>query len=171
MLVQHGPATSFSAATACIVGQFIRVVGAFPGELIVVPQFVAWFDIPNRFDEHAAAFDHRFAIGSAAVVDVAGFVAVDAGVDHRPIAGDEQEGVAVVLPFLIVAPIRLRVRHAFAQVLDDARALLDRRNGFDASAVNRRIVDGDQRGGGRNGSGSFLSTGHDRWYALNENWN
>ena len=39
------------------------------------------------------------------MIDEARIVAIDTGIDHRPIARDEQEGVTVVIPFDFIATI------------------------------------------------------------------
>ena len=99
----------------------------------------------DRLDEHAAVLDDGLAVRSAAVVDEARLVAVDAGVDDGALAGDEQERMAVVIALALVAPVGLGVRDALAQVLDDARALADAPRRVHAAAVDARIARLDRR--------------------------
>jgi hypothetical protein len=74
------------------------------------------------------------------VVDEAGRVAVDAGVDHGALACNEQERMAVVVALDLVAAVGLGVRDALAQVLDDARALGNRPGRVHAVAVDAGIA-------------------------------
>ena len=96
-------------------------------------------------DEHAAVLDDRLAIAIALVIDEARVVAADGGVDHGVFVDDEQERVIVVLVVIFVTRIGRGVRHAIAEILEDARALGDRRDGEHAAAVHVGIAHFDER--------------------------
>jgi hypothetical protein len=143
--IEHGSAALARTAAARIERKLLGIVRALPGQRIVVTELVAGLDVADRIDEYAAAFDHALAIRRTAVIDEARLVAVDARIDDRAVARDEQEGVPVVIALEFVATIRLGVRHPFAEVLDDARALADRARRIDPAPVNARIAYFEQR--------------------------
>jgi len=68
-----------------------------------------------------------FALRLAGVIHEARLVAIDAGIDHGVRVDDEQEGVVVARILVVVTAIRFPVRHALAQVRDDACAARMRR--------------------------------------------
>jgi hypothetical protein len=53
--------------------------------------------------------------------------------------------VAVIVALFRVASIRFRMRNTIAEVLDDARALFDRRDRVHAATVNLRVARLDER--------------------------
>src|ERR1700685_359395 len=59
------------------------------------------------------------------MIDIACIVAGAAGIDDDGTIDDEQERVIVGNRPVLVAPIRLTVRYAIAQILDDAGAFAD----------------------------------------------
>jgi len=79
------------------------------------------------------------------VIHEARLVAIDAGIDHGVRVDDEQEGVVVARILVVVTAIRFPVRHALAQVLDDACAARDAPRGEHTQAVQARIAHLEQR--------------------------
>src|SRR5215469_3802789 len=126
---QHAAAASGRTAAAgedrIDVGRVVRLAL----NLVVVGELFARLDGTERVDEHPALFDDRLAVGRAGVVDEARLVTVDPRVDHRARIDDEQESVVVGGVLVLITPVRLGVRHALTQVLDDARALPDAARG------------------------------------------
>ncbi len=72
-------------------------------------------------------------------------VPFDAGVDHGVFVDDEQERVVVALVVVFVALVGGGMRHAVAEIFEDARALLDGLHGEHAAAVHGRVAHFDQR--------------------------
>jgi hypothetical protein len=89
LAIEHRAAASLRTAAARIERQLGGIVRAFPRKLIVVPEFFARLDVPDRIDEDATAFDHRLAIRIAAVIDEARVVAANSRIDHGARTCDE----------------------------------------------------------------------------------
>src|SRR5215472_6719959 len=141
----HGAAAAGQAAVA---GEDRVDVGRIAGlalDLVVVGQLLSGRDAADRVDEHTRTLDHRLAVGVAGVIHEARLVAVDAGVDHRGVVGDEEEGMAVGRALPLVAPVGLRVGDALAEILEHARARLDAVQREHAESVQRRGPHLDQR--------------------------
>src|ERR1700756_2585608 len=85
----HRAAAAGRAAVAGEDGVDIRWVIGFALDLIIVGELLAGRDAADRVDEYARLLDHRLAVGVAGVIHEARLVAVDAGVDHRGLVGDE----------------------------------------------------------------------------------
>src|SRR5882724_3486680 len=80
-LHQQGAAAVGRAATAGVaLGPFGPPV-AVALEVIVIGELFAGADVADDFDEDAAVFVHRLAVGVAGVIDKARFIAVHGGVD------------------------------------------------------------------------------------------
>jgi hypothetical protein len=52
------------------------------------------------------------------MIYIARLITINSSVDHSAIARNEQERVAVILTFKVVAPVSFIVRHALAKILD-----------------------------------------------------
>src|SRR5690606_18547891 len=137
--VQHRTAALLRTAPARVQCELFGVVRALPGELVVVPELLARFAVPNRVDVDPAILDHGLAVRRATVIDATCLVPVDARVDHGAAARDEQKRVSIVILFPRVASVGFVVSDALTQVFDDAGALLDRRDRIDARTVDFRM--------------------------------
>ncbi len=73
------------------------------------------------------------------MVDESCVVAADRRIDDRVPVDDEQEGVIVVDVVILVTIVRGPVRNALAEILDDARALPDRRQSEYARPCNGEL--------------------------------
>jgi hypothetical protein len=137
---QHRAATTRRTAAAGIDVIDIGRIGAIAPDLVVVGQLLTGLDGADGLDEDPPIVDHRLAIRIAAMVDETRIVAIGAAVDDHGAVHDEQKCMIVADVFVPVALIGLTVRHAIAQVLDDARALADAAQGERAAAVNARAA-------------------------------
>src|SRR5476651_1556621 len=88
---QHAAAALPGSAAACIDFVYVRGIVAVTLDLIVVGEFLARLYGANGANEHASVLDGAFAVGVARMVDKTRFVAVDAGIDHRPRIDREQK--------------------------------------------------------------------------------
>src|SRR5712691_1396056 len=113
----HHERLALEAAAALPLDPFVEIVLA-----VIVRQLLARLDPAPRKDENAALPVLDLAIGSAGVVDIAGGVRPALAVD-RLLAGDLEQ-------ILAAAGIFLLQRDPAPGVLDDARALVDRREGI-----------------------------------------
>src|SRR5580698_3977250 len=141
----HGAAAAPVAAAA---GEDHVDVGRIVGlalDLVVVGELLPGGDGSDRVDEHPRFLDHRLAVRLAAVIDETRIVPVDAGVDHRFVVGDEQEGVVVAVLLALVAAVGLGVRDTLSEVLDHAGALRYRPQREHAEPVQRRGPHLEQR--------------------------
>jgi hypothetical protein len=140
----------------------VRRIVLGPADRVIVLELLAGLYRADRLDEHAAVLGHRFAVRIAAVVDEARVVAVDAGVDDDAAVDDEQEGVVVVGGLCLVAAVSFLVRHALAQVFDDARALADaaRRKGPEAMHARTPHAEHLRSGGAHTAIGALMAG----WY-------
>ena len=103
-------------------------------QAIIIKEFFASSDIPQRLDENAAAavFD-RFAVWIAGMIDPACFVSADCGIDHFCFVIESEIVCARVSQVLRNG----RPQNAATGVFDDARALSDGRGRKNAAAVHR----------------------------------
>src|SRR5882762_9572686 len=99
----------------------------------------------TRCSRTSACTSTRSAVRLAGVIHETRLVAIDAGVDHGVRVDDEQEGVVIARILVVVTAIRLRMRHALTQVLDDACAARDAPRGEHTQTVQARIAHLDQR--------------------------
>src|SRR6185437_3527826 len=114
-------------------------------DLVVVGHLLAGLYRAGGLDEHPPLLDHRLAVGVAGVIEESRVIAVDTGIDDGPRVDDEEEGMSVVRILALVAPVGLRVRHALAEILDDAGALADAAQGEGAQSVYLGVSNLEQR--------------------------
>ena len=130
-------------------GVDIRWIVALAADLIVVGELLTRGDAADRIDEDPRVLDHGLAVWLTGVIDEARLVAVDSGVDHGGIVGDEKERVTVVRLLVLVAPVGLLVGDALTEVFDDARAARDALSREYAESVERGSPHLDERLRGR----------------------
>src|SRR6185312_14692634 len=92
---EHGAAALREAAAAGEYLVYARRIVLFALYLIVVGHLLARRDRARGLDEHPPLLDHRLAVGVAGVIEEAGIVAVDAGIDDGSRIDDEEEGMGV----------------------------------------------------------------------------
>ncbi len=73
------------------------------------------------------------------MIDIPSLIAVHAGIDHGLCIHREQKRMVVVRVLVLIPRIRLRVAHAFAEVLNDRRALADAARSEDAIAMDAGV--------------------------------
>src|SRR5687768_3147738 len=119
---QDRSATRRRAALAHVQTLPVLVLGAISLVPIVVHQLFAGRDGANRLDVDPLPLVDRLAVGSAAVIDEPRVVAIDRGVDHRPLVDAEEERVMPAHSRVVVTAVGLVGRDALAGVLDDSGA-------------------------------------------------
>src|ERR1039457_1448910 len=138
---EHRTATTVCPAAAG--KDFIHVWRIFliAPDLVVVGQLVAGLDGADGLDEYASIIDQRLAMGIAGMVDEARIVATGtAAVDDDRAIDDKQESVIVVAGFVPITVISLPMRHAVAQILDDARPFANAAQCKHPAAVQARAA-------------------------------
>ncbi len=123
---------------------YVGRIVIFTLDLVIISQLLARLDGTDRLDVDASSLDDGLAIRIARVVEKTRLVAHDAGIDHRSGIDDEQERVIVVRLLGFVAAVRFLVRHTFADILDEARALGYASGREDALAMHLRAAHLDQ---------------------------
>src|SRR3954468_3536014 len=93
--------------------------------LVVVHQLRSRGDRLRGFDEDPFPIVDRFAVRLARVIDEARLVPVHRSVDARLVVDREEERMMAVHLLVVVSLVRGLPRDALAEILDDARALLD----------------------------------------------
>src|SRR5271154_2776959 len=124
-LFQHAAAAVKRSAAA---GENLIDIGGVAGvalDLIVMGKLLAGPYRAQRFYENPLAAIDAFAIGVAAVVHEARFIAVDPGVDHRLRVDGEQKCVVVPGILFLIAGVRLAVAQPIAKILEDGGAFAD----------------------------------------------
>ena len=92
----------------------------------------------QRLDEDAPLIDQRLAVWVAGVIDEARLVSVRSRIDDGLSIDDEQKRMCVIRTFVLIAAVRLPMRDAFAEILNDARAFADAPAGEHPAAVHPR---------------------------------
>src|SRR4051794_11005205 len=137
---QDRPAARRSAALADVELLPLFILGAIPLVRVVVRQLVAFGDVADSLDVDALLVVDRFAVRRATVVDETRVVAADGGVDHHRPADAEQEGVMTPHAGIVIPLVGFLMGDAFSDVLDDARAFLDRPSGEGATSLDLRAA-------------------------------
>jgi hypothetical protein len=110
---------------------------AFPIRVVVIGELLALLDRPRGADPDDSILDLDIAVRPAGMVDVAGDVASDAGVDHRTVRHLEAPDVAAFhVPAL--PQQTLLVGDLLARVVNDPRVLGDGGGGIHPPTVNSR---------------------------------
>src|SRR5436309_4670045 len=105
--------------------------------VVVISELFSLANLPRRANPDRAIDDVDVAVGAAGVVDEAGVVAADAGIDHGAVRQLEAPDVTLfdVARFALQAHL---VRDLLAGVVDDARVLRNRLRRVDAPSLNLR---------------------------------
>ncbi len=126
-----------TALTAIQIAQLLGYL-AFMLERIIVSQLHTWLDILYGFDKNTPFLVHRFAIGIATVIDIAGIAAGAGSIDYKLLVYLEKKSMMPRHRLVTVALIGCIMMDDFAGVFNDTLTFADATQGKSPPTLNAR---------------------------------